>query len=151
DKNAWQSILHGMSDARNGNNVKSVIRRLLLAACVYHIWQERNNRIFKDSKRSSEEVFKSIVDVIKNKLSGITVKASNAISEVEKQWPISCHSMGELRLAMLWLDRRSALVECTIRIGRVYVKVYVPRIVMPCPFSLLIHPMRMQLLDGVRG
>ncbi|GJR86569.1 RNA-directed DNA polymerase, eukaryota, reverse transcriptase zinc-binding domain protein [Tanacetum coccineum] len=90
DKNAWQSILHGMSDARNGNNVKSVIRRLLLAACVYHIWQERNNRIFKDSKRSSEEVFKSIVDVIKNKLSGITVKASNAISEVEKQWPISC-------------------------------------------------------------
>ncbi|GJX70394.1 RNA-directed DNA polymerase, eukaryota, reverse transcriptase zinc-binding domain protein [Tanacetum coccineum] len=60
DKNAWQSILHGMSDAGNGNNVKSVIRRLLLAAYV-----------------------------IKNKLSGITVKASNAVSEVEKQWQIS--------------------------------------------------------------
>nr|GEX45640.1 RNA-directed DNA polymerase, eukaryota, reverse transcriptase zinc-binding domain protein [Tanacetum cinerariifolium] len=51
---------------------------------------ERNNKIFKDSKRSSEEIFKNIVDVIKNKLSGIKVKDSKVVSDVEKMWKISC-------------------------------------------------------------
>nr|GEW19699.1 RNA-directed DNA polymerase, eukaryota, reverse transcriptase zinc-binding domain protein [Tanacetum cinerariifolium] len=62
----WKlSVLQGMIGAGNGNNINSILRRLLLVACVYHIWEERNNRIFKDSMKSSEEVFKGIVEVIK--------------------------------------------------------------------------------------
>ncbi|GJV83658.1 hypothetical protein Tco_1523556 [Tanacetum coccineum] len=57
--NDWQSILHGMIDAGNGKNIKSIIRRLLLAA------------------------------FIKNKLIGTTVKDSKDVKDVENKWKIS--------------------------------------------------------------
>ncbi|GJX75025.1 hypothetical protein Tco_0313620 [Tanacetum coccineum] len=68
----------------------SVVRRLILAASVYNIWQERNGRIFKDVKRSSEEVFKCVVEVVKNRLIGLTLKDSSAVKNVENKWMISC-------------------------------------------------------------
>ncbi|GJV26340.1 RNA-directed DNA polymerase, eukaryota, reverse transcriptase zinc-binding domain protein [Tanacetum coccineum] len=77
--NDWHKIIQDMSDAGNSNSIKSIIRRLLLAASVYHIWQERNNRIFKDSMKSSVDVFKGIVEVIKYKLLGITMKDRKAV------------------------------------------------------------------------
>ncbi|GJY35773.1 RNA-directed DNA polymerase, eukaryota, reverse transcriptase zinc-binding domain protein [Tanacetum coccineum] len=88
--NDWQRIIQDMSDADNSNSIKSIIRRLLLAASVYHIWQERNNRIFKDSMKSSVEVFKGIVEVIKYKRLGIIMKDSKAVTDVEDKWKISC-------------------------------------------------------------
>nr|GEW70594.1 RNA-directed DNA polymerase, eukaryota, reverse transcriptase zinc-binding domain protein [Tanacetum cinerariifolium] len=87
----WKlSVLQGMIGAGNGNNINSILKRLLLVACVYHIWQERNNRIFKDSMKSSEEVFKGIVEVIKYKPLGITMKDSKVVRYVEDKWKISC-------------------------------------------------------------
>ncbi|GKE18987.1 hypothetical protein Tco_1426564 [Tanacetum coccineum] len=56
---------------------------------------ERNNRIFKDSMKSSVEVFKGIVEVIKYKLLGITMKDSKVVTDVE--------------------DKRSMSVERTVR------------------------------------
>ncbi|GJX38684.1 RNA-directed DNA polymerase, eukaryota, reverse transcriptase zinc-binding domain protein [Tanacetum coccineum] len=70
----------------NGNNIRSVVRRLVFAASVYNIWHERNRRIFKDVKSSSEEVYKHIMDTVKNKLLGITVKESCAVRDAERKW-----------------------------------------------------------------
>ncbi|GJT00596.1 RNA-directed DNA polymerase, eukaryota, reverse transcriptase zinc-binding domain protein [Tanacetum coccineum] len=36
-------------DAGVGNNIKRIIKRLMLAASIYNIWKERNGRIFKDT------------------------------------------------------------------------------------------------------
>ncbi|GKE91617.1 hypothetical protein Tco_1572712, partial [Tanacetum coccineum] len=88
--NDWQRIIQDISDAGNSISIKSIIRRLLLAGSVYHIWQERNNRIFKDSMKSSVEVFKGIVEVIKYKLLGIRMKDSKVVTDVEAKWKISC-------------------------------------------------------------
>ncbi|GJT98779.1 RNA-directed DNA polymerase, eukaryota, reverse transcriptase zinc-binding domain protein [Tanacetum coccineum] len=88
--NDWQSVIQGMIDAGNGDNIKSILRRLLLAACVYHIWQERNNRIFKDSMKSGVEIFKGLVEVIKYKLLGITMKDSKVVTDMEVKRKISC-------------------------------------------------------------
>ncbi|GKC62035.1 hypothetical protein Tco_1089633 [Tanacetum coccineum] len=41
---------------QNGNSIRSIVRRFCLVASVYFIWQERNYRIFKDVKRTVEEV-----------------------------------------------------------------------------------------------
>ncbi|GKF55138.1 hypothetical protein Tco_0165478 [Tanacetum coccineum] len=114
-----------MIDVGSGNNIKSIIKRLFFGASVYHIWQEGNNRIFKDSKRSSEEVFKSIVEMIKLKLIGTTVKDSIAVvpSILEFFWhdctylsPIACLDWpGGIETGCVWLDRRSGPFEYTIR------------------------------------
>ncbi|GJR52155.1 hypothetical protein Tco_1402676 [Tanacetum coccineum] len=79
----WNDIIQALIDSGNGNNINSVIRRLILATNVYNIWSERNRRIFLDEKRSGEEVFKIIINVVKNKLSGLIVKDSYAVKKVE--------------------------------------------------------------------
>ncbi|GJX72998.1 reverse transcriptase zinc-binding domain-containing protein [Tanacetum coccineum] len=61
-------ITQFLIDAGNGNNIKSIIRRVAFSASIYNIWQERNGRIFRDVKRSCEDVFNKIVDTIKHRL-----------------------------------------------------------------------------------
>ena len=42
----WNDIMDEVSKMYNGDSIESIIRRLGLAASVYLIWQERNNRLF---------------------------------------------------------------------------------------------------------
>nr|GEW90284.1 ribonuclease H-like domain-containing protein [Tanacetum cinerariifolium] len=58
------NIIQDLIDARKGINIKRIIRRLVFTVSVYSIWQERNERIFRDVKRSCEDVFNIIVDVV---------------------------------------------------------------------------------------
>ncbi|GJV53270.1 RNA-directed DNA polymerase, eukaryota, reverse transcriptase zinc-binding domain protein [Tanacetum coccineum] len=51
---------------------------------------ERNRRIFQDKKLNADDIFKRIVDVVKSKISGLTVKDSYAIKKMEDKWKISC-------------------------------------------------------------
>ncbi|GKB33065.1 RNA-directed DNA polymerase, eukaryota, reverse transcriptase zinc-binding domain protein [Tanacetum coccineum] len=73
-----ESIIQSLSNLNNGNNIRSIIRRLLFNASIYNIWKERNGRIFRDNKRSCAEVYKSIEEMIKNKLLGLIFKDSVA-------------------------------------------------------------------------
>ncbi|GJX74081.1 hypothetical protein Tco_0312676 [Tanacetum coccineum] len=68
----------------------SIIRRLAFAASIYIIWQERNGKVFRNNKRSCDDLFKTTVEMIKNKLSGIIVKDSAAVKEIKVKWDISC-------------------------------------------------------------
>ncbi|GKF38004.1 hypothetical protein Tco_0114762, partial [Tanacetum coccineum] len=86
-----ESIIQSLSNSKNGNNIRSITRRLLFNASIYNIWKERNGRIFRDNKRSCAEVYKSIEEMIKNKLLGLIFKDSVAVREIEGKWCISCH------------------------------------------------------------
>nr|GEU70676.1 hypothetical protein [Tanacetum cinerariifolium] len=87
------NIIQALIDARNGNNIKSVTRRLVFAASVYSICQERNGRIFRDVKMSCDDVCIIIVDMVKNKLLGLTVKDSSVVRDIERKWAISCNKI----------------------------------------------------------
>ncbi|GJZ20771.1 RNA-directed DNA polymerase, eukaryota, reverse transcriptase zinc-binding domain protein [Tanacetum coccineum] len=82
----WIDIIQEISNLGNGNNIGSVVRGLILAASVYYIWQERNGRIFRDERKKSDEIFDTIVDIVKCKL----LSNSNAVRKVEENWNISC-------------------------------------------------------------
>ncbi|GKG58458.1 hypothetical protein Tco_0592237, partial [Tanacetum coccineum] len=43
---------------------KSIIGKLVVAAAAYFVWQERNRRLFKHTKRSAKEVTKEVTDCI---------------------------------------------------------------------------------------
>ncbi|GKC01404.1 RNA-directed DNA polymerase, eukaryota, reverse transcriptase zinc-binding domain protein [Tanacetum coccineum] len=66
------------------NNIKSILRKVGVAACVYAIWRERNLRIFQDMQRPV--VTKEITEDIKWKLSSFIVKRSKVVSEVYEDW-----------------------------------------------------------------
>lgn len=53
------AILHA-----KGRNLQAEVYRMELAAAVYHIWQERNCRIFQQKQRSGEAILKMIVQEV---------------------------------------------------------------------------------------
>ncbi|GKC68404.1 RNA-directed DNA polymerase, eukaryota, reverse transcriptase zinc-binding domain protein [Tanacetum coccineum] len=52
----WSELVGKFSDMYCGNSIDSIIRRLSLAACVYLVWQERNWRLFREEKRSPDDL-----------------------------------------------------------------------------------------------
>ncbi|PWA86245.1 zf-RVT domain-containing protein [Artemisia annua] len=87
--NSLQDIVQQMIIMGNGNNINSVVRRLMLAACVYNLWKERNGRIFRDCRRNCEEVINGITGTVKNRLMGITVRDSKDVRAVESKWEVT--------------------------------------------------------------
>ncbi|GKD38338.1 hypothetical protein Tco_1258545, partial [Tanacetum coccineum] len=55
---------------------------------IYYIWQERNNRIFKQEKRDTETMANLIKETAMMKLIGLKVKDSATVNEVERRWQI---------------------------------------------------------------
>ncbi|GAV87873.1 zf-RVT domain-containing protein [Cephalotus follicularis] len=45
----WPQEIQWMTDHTRGNKFPKVLRKLALAATVYHVWMERNRRAFKNS------------------------------------------------------------------------------------------------------
>ncbi|KAJ9541666.1 hypothetical protein OSB04_028172 [Centaurea solstitialis] len=62
---SWNLILQ---DLVSGQGPGRLIQKLALAASVYFIWMERNNRLFKGMKRPSIQVFKEIRKVILDRM-----------------------------------------------------------------------------------
>ncbi|GJU67029.1 RNA-directed DNA polymerase, eukaryota, reverse transcriptase zinc-binding domain protein [Tanacetum coccineum] len=79
------SIMQFLTDDGNGNNIRSIVRRIAFAACIYNIWQEKNGRIFREVGRNYDEVFKNIMDKVKHSLLGLTVKDSPVVRDIESK------------------------------------------------------------------
>ncbi|GKB02827.1 hypothetical protein Tco_0830916 [Tanacetum coccineum] len=67
-------------------NAKSVMGRLLVAAASYFIWKERNNRVFKNVRRSPEELRDSIIVTIRLKLLTFRFKNNAMVKELLARW-----------------------------------------------------------------
>ncbi|GJR79368.1 reverse transcriptase domain, reverse transcriptase zinc-binding domain protein [Tanacetum coccineum] len=65
DKNAgtWDLFVQGTKHSFN-----SIVGKLLFGAAAYYIWIERNNRLFKKSRRSPEEIRDLVVVTVRLKL-----------------------------------------------------------------------------------
>ncbi|GJT57980.1 serine/threonine-protein kinase TOR isoform X2 [Tanacetum coccineum] len=80
--------VNNMAIEYNGNSVNniinSIIRKLGLAASVYLLWQERNNRLFIGEKRSIDELYEIFVETIRLRLSSLKAKLTNAITKAQR-------------------------------------------------------------------
>ncbi|GJT07556.1 putative reverse transcriptase domain-containing protein [Tanacetum coccineum] len=56
--------------------------RLVLGACIYFLWQERNCRCFVKKFRDIDCLYKIIVETIRMKLMGLTLKCTSNVLEV---------------------------------------------------------------------
>ncbi|GJW67965.1 RNA-directed DNA polymerase, eukaryota, reverse transcriptase zinc-binding domain protein [Tanacetum coccineum] len=95
-------IVAGLSKKTNGNSIDSIIRRICFAASVYLVWQERNNRIFRDEKRNVEDLFGIFNDTLRMRLMSLKVKRSvAAITMASAQYLgvlLGMNSLGPFRL-----------------------------------------------------
>ncbi|GJW65932.1 RNA-directed DNA polymerase, eukaryota, reverse transcriptase zinc-binding domain protein [Tanacetum coccineum] len=65
------------------NNIWCILQKLLVAYVVYHLWQERNKRIFQNEYRNDESLCNCIKEDMMNKLSTLTMKNSSAVRKFE--------------------------------------------------------------------
>ncbi|GKA51156.1 RNA-directed DNA polymerase, eukaryota, reverse transcriptase zinc-binding domain protein [Tanacetum coccineum] len=82
----WDKIINEVKALELNKNIWSIMRRLVCGAAVFYIWQERNNRLFKNEKRDSNTILNIVKEIVKMKLIGIKVKESRIVKEVEERW-----------------------------------------------------------------
>nr|GEZ59934.1 reverse transcriptase domain, reverse transcriptase zinc-binding domain protein [Tanacetum cinerariifolium] len=69
-----EDIVSWLSPMATKRSFKSVVGKLLFAATAYVIWCERNNRLFKNTRRSPEELKDQIMVVVRLKLTTFRFK-----------------------------------------------------------------------------
>ncbi|GKA01819.1 retrovirus-related pol polyprotein from transposon TNT 1-94 [Tanacetum coccineum] len=80
------SIIHDIIPFAKRKSSRSIIAKLVVAATTYFIWQERNNRMFKKSTRSVEQVADCIINVVRLKLLSCKWKKSKAVCDIIGLW-----------------------------------------------------------------
>ncbi|XP_071704504.1 uncharacterized protein [Rutidosis leptorrhynchoides] len=86
--NKWQSITDMLSPYASHNVSSIIVAKLVFAAFVYFIWQERNNRIFKKSYRTEVKLFEEIFFMVRLKLLSIRFKSSSGVESMKTDWHI---------------------------------------------------------------
>ncbi|KAK3184855.1 hypothetical protein Dsin_032141 [Dipteronia sinensis] len=66
--------LTGLPLIGEGISPAIVANKLCLGVAVYHIWRERNCRIFEGTQKTSLVVARSIIDTIRCRLSSFNLK-----------------------------------------------------------------------------
>ncbi|GJU19094.1 RNA-directed DNA polymerase, eukaryota, reverse transcriptase zinc-binding domain protein [Tanacetum coccineum] len=89
DLNNLNECMHKLSCLPCKNSIWSIVRRLCIADAVYHIWEERNSRIFNQISMSSSNTTKSIIKSVRSRLLTLKVKHTTAVVEVESKWGIN--------------------------------------------------------------
>ncbi|GJT32442.1 hypothetical protein Tco_0922861 [Tanacetum coccineum] len=64
----FTQIVSAIMPFANRKSSRSVIAKLVLAACAYFVWQERNERLFKNSTRSVKQVIDCIMTSVRLKM-----------------------------------------------------------------------------------
>lgn len=90
---SWESIQNGISPFANKRSINSIVARLVLAASVYYVWQERNSRLFKQTKRSKEHLIDTIMATVRLKLLSFRYKKSSRVGRVMDEWDLPCSLM----------------------------------------------------------
>ena len=106
----WDNILNKMVSMPCNNSIMSILRRLVFAACIYFIRNERNKRVFSDEKKSCQEILKTIVHHVRMRLASLTVKRSPMVVMVYNQWhvPMNINEKGNEIVMEDWCEEQSS-------------------------------------------
>nr|GEU84100.1 RNA-directed DNA polymerase, eukaryota, reverse transcriptase zinc-binding domain protein [Tanacetum cinerariifolium] len=72
-------IVGKLADLPCNNNIRSVLRKILVATAVYRIWKERNARIFTNEKTNADNVLQKIIECIRLQLQSLKERKSAQI------------------------------------------------------------------------
>lgn len=60
----WEDELQWATLYARGRSLKAEVFRMMLAAAVYHVWRERNYRVFQGTNQSTEILIRHIIQEI---------------------------------------------------------------------------------------
>ncbi|GKB93010.1 RNA-directed DNA polymerase, eukaryota, reverse transcriptase zinc-binding domain protein [Tanacetum coccineum] len=80
--NCWSDIISFLLNRPINKFIWSILQRLVLGACVYIVWQERNLRTFHNRSRTLEEVCNLIIDVVRLRVLSLSLNTTAQVYEV---------------------------------------------------------------------
>ncbi|XP_071705222.1 uncharacterized protein [Rutidosis leptorrhynchoides] len=86
---SWPDLIEYLQQRPINKSVWSIIQRLILGACVYYIWQERNLRLFQEKSRPLVNLVNIIKKNITLKLNGLTIKKSRQAKLAFELWNLN--------------------------------------------------------------
>ena len=86
--NDWKEVLDELIALPNVKNIWIIIKKIANAACVYFLCQERNGRLFQNSKRNWEEVCATIENNVRLKLASFKVLKTEDVKEAYNVWEV---------------------------------------------------------------
>lgn len=84
----WDILLSSFIAIAGSKKAEHIIAKLVLAASAYLVWQERNNRIFKNQQRSVQQLIDYIVATIRLKLLSCQFKRTQRIDQILDTWKL---------------------------------------------------------------
>ncbi|XP_071739744.1 uncharacterized protein [Rutidosis leptorrhynchoides] len=84
----WSSFLSFIEPVAHRRVARVIVAKLVFAASVYFIWQERNNIYFQGKVRSEDQVFKTIFSTVRMKLMSLNFKDSEMVRKLRSKWQI---------------------------------------------------------------
>lgn len=81
-----EGIMQWLLPIARKNSVNSVLGKLIFAASSYFIWQERNARLFKNIKRTNDQVIGIILETIRLKLITFRFKKTVKVDRLIEDW-----------------------------------------------------------------
>nr|XP_043619773.1 uncharacterized protein LOC122591577 [Erigeron canadensis] len=84
----WDDIVVDFLCSRKNNSAKSVIAHLVIAASVYYVWQERNNRMFSNYARPPEKIRDIILETVHYRLVKMQFKNNARTSNLLAAWKL---------------------------------------------------------------
>ncbi|XP_021996206.1 uncharacterized protein LOC110893404 [Helianthus annuus] len=84
----WNAIIDWLGARANSKSAINFISRLLVAAAVYFVWQERNARLFKNQTRPPDALANLILQTVRYKLVGVKFKECQRVRRLLEAWEI---------------------------------------------------------------
>nr|XP_043625569.1 uncharacterized protein LOC122596994 [Erigeron canadensis] len=84
----WNVIIQQLLPKARRKSMQNVLDKLLLAASVYFIWQERNARLFMQGSRNVNGVAEQILSTIRLKLLTFRYKRSAHVERLLAAWDL---------------------------------------------------------------
>ncbi|XP_071708153.1 uncharacterized protein [Rutidosis leptorrhynchoides] len=86
---AWRDVLIQLGPNASSASARITVSKILFAASVYFIWQERNLCTFKKKFRTVDQVFNIIYSTARLKIMALNWKSNDAVAEMKRNWNIA--------------------------------------------------------------
>ncbi|XP_071714357.1 uncharacterized protein [Rutidosis leptorrhynchoides] len=86
---SWRDFTLLISPFAKRRIARIIVVKLIFAATVYSLWQERNNRLYKKKKRSVDQVYKATYATVRLKIMSIKWKKNPQTLRLKSDWKIS--------------------------------------------------------------
>ncbi|XP_022040861.1 uncharacterized protein LOC110943397 [Helianthus annuus] len=84
----WTDIVDWLLVRARSKSAMNYVAKILTAAAVYFIWQERNARLFKNQLRPPEKLSEIILNTVRYKLIGAKLKNTASVRRLLGEWEI---------------------------------------------------------------